>query len=164
MVQFTTWWFSPVATLQKLTSRAEPKMWRNTRNIRSSAKSGPGTGLFTQMFVPRHNILSYVRADIQKYVVTCLKHSDESNRPIPGLIQSHYDNRYQIFIDFTTIYFTRDPVYIIHAVKYHFSSPTQWFTPRILVSLSNNKWTLVDMSGSENIHIGWTQVQPLSKQ
>ena len=36
------------------------------------------------MFEPRHNILSNVRTDIRKYVVSWLKHSRESNRPLPG--------------------------------------------------------------------------------
>ena len=38
----------------------------------------------TRMFEPRHNILSDVRADIRKYVVSWLKHSRESNRSVPG--------------------------------------------------------------------------------
>ena len=41
---------------------------------------------FTRMFEPRHNILSNVRADIRTYVVSWLKHSRESNRPVPGPI------------------------------------------------------------------------------
>ena len=41
---------------------------------------------FTGMFEPRHNILSNVRGDIRKYVVSWLKHSHESNRPVPGPI------------------------------------------------------------------------------
>ena len=36
------------------------------------------------MFEPCHNILSNVRADIRKYVVSWLKRSHESDRPVPG--------------------------------------------------------------------------------
>ena len=39
---------------------------------------------FTRMFELRHNILSNVRADIGKYVVTWLKRSLESDRTLPG--------------------------------------------------------------------------------
>ena len=39
---------------------------------------------FMRMFEPRHNILSNVRTNVRKYVVTWLKHSRESNRPVPG--------------------------------------------------------------------------------
>ena len=42
---------------------------------------------FARMFEPRHvprNVRATFRADIRKYVVTWLKHSRESNRPIPG--------------------------------------------------------------------------------
>ena len=38
------------------------------------------------MFEPRHNILSNVRADIRKYVVSWLKHSRGSNRPVTNYI------------------------------------------------------------------------------
>ena len=38
------------------------------------------------MFQPRHSILSNVRAGIRKYVVSWLKHSRESDRPVPGPI------------------------------------------------------------------------------
>ena len=40
--------------------------------------------IFTRMFEPRHNILSNVPADIRQYVVSWLKHSRESNRPVLG--------------------------------------------------------------------------------
>ena len=36
------------------------------------------------MFEPRHNILSNVRADIRKYVVSWLKLLRASNGPVPG--------------------------------------------------------------------------------
>ena len=36
------------------------------------------------MFEPCHNILSNVRANIRNYVVSSLKHSRESNRPVAG--------------------------------------------------------------------------------
>ena len=47
---------------------------------------GPGTALLFSrwMFEPRHNILSNVRTDIGKNVVSWLEHSRESNRPVPG--------------------------------------------------------------------------------
>ena len=45
---------------------------------------GPGIGLYiTRMFEPRHNILSNVRTNVRKYVVTWLKHSRDSNRRYP---------------------------------------------------------------------------------
>ena len=48
---------------------------------------------FTRMFEPRHNILSNVRADIRKYIVSWLKHSRERNRLLPGPIRrSEYGN------------------------------------------------------------------------
>ena len=40
----------------------------------------------TRVFEPRHNILSNVRADIRKLVVSWLKHSRESDRAVPGPI------------------------------------------------------------------------------
>ena len=36
------------------------------------------------MFEPRHNILSNVRTNVQKYVVTSLEYSRENKRPVPG--------------------------------------------------------------------------------
>ena len=53
-------------------------------NILSSAKSGPGTAYYLHAHV--HNILSNVRSDIRKYVVSWLKHSGESTKPVPGPI------------------------------------------------------------------------------
>ena len=47
-------------------------------------RSGYRPVTFTRMFEPRHNILSNVRADNRKYVVTWLKHSRESNRRYPN--------------------------------------------------------------------------------
>ena len=38
---------------------------------------------FTRMFEPRHNILSDVRTNFRKYVVTWLEHSRENNRRYP---------------------------------------------------------------------------------
>ena len=56
--------------------------------ILSSAKSGPGTAYYSHADVrARHNILSNVGADIiRKYVVSWLKHSRGSNRPVTGPI------------------------------------------------------------------------------
>ena len=39
---------------------------------------------FKQTFEPSHDILSNVRADIRKYVVSWLKPLRESNRPVAG--------------------------------------------------------------------------------
>ena len=39
---------------------------------------------FTRLFKPRRNILSYVRANVRKYIVTWLEHPRESNRPVLG--------------------------------------------------------------------------------
>ena len=39
---------------------------------------------FTRMFEPRHNILSNVRTNVRRYVVTWLEHSRECNRPVHG--------------------------------------------------------------------------------
>ena len=36
------------------------------------------------MFEPRHNILSNVRTNVRKYVMTWLERLRESNRPLPG--------------------------------------------------------------------------------
>ena len=40
--------------------------------------------LLIWMFEPHHNLLSNVRVDIRKYVVSWLKHSRGSIRPVPG--------------------------------------------------------------------------------
>ena len=38
---------------------------------------------FTRMFEPRHNVLSNIRTNVRKYVVTWLEHSREINRRYP---------------------------------------------------------------------------------
>ena len=53
--------------------------------IRSSVECGASTGLLLSREYSSHdNILSNVRTNVRKYAVTWLKHSRESNRPLPG--------------------------------------------------------------------------------
>ena len=51
---------------------------------------------FTRMFEPRHIILSNVRADIRKNVVSWLKHSLDCNRPVPGAVHIRHQFRGRI--------------------------------------------------------------------
>ena len=58
-----------------------------------------------RLFEQRHNILSNVRADIRKYVVSWLKHWRERNRPLPApkfgcglLFTKHWYTRHSVYV------------------------------------------------------------------